>query len=393
MNPAENIERLIEKFCFIKKTSAKTSAELDKKIIDDAVAQLCNLSGRQIGFWRILMKSKITKLAVAVVIVIAAIIGLHFIGSPFKANVTFADAIKPILNARTVVFDSIVGGEGEGPVIHDIVIGNKIRRTISNMDAIMIIDVDKAKMLVLNPKSKGAMFIDIQGPVQEKHKSFIQFVRQIITDLNDMSVEQLGSQKIDGFDAIGFHSKSSNGGITVWADPQTAKPTRIEIQLGQTLYILKNIEFDVPVDESLVSMEVPAGYTLQKTEFNMKEFTEQDFIESLRIWAEYVLGGSFPENISVEDYLKTTPLVGEKISQSGVSKEDGTKLGMTFGKGMGFFQQMAPKGIDYHYQGGGVKLGDAEKAIFWYRPKGSQTYRIIYGDLTVRDISPDNIPK
>ncbi len=60
---------------------------------------------------------------------------------------------------------------------------------------------------------------------------------------------------------------------------------------------------------------------------------------------------------------------------------------------MVFFQQMTPKGIDYRYTGGGVKLGDAEKAVFWYKPKDSQNYRIIYGDLSVKDISQENLPK
>jgi hypothetical protein len=128
-------------------------------------------------------------------------------------------------------------------------------------------------------------------------------------------------------------------------------------------------------------------------EYSMNQFTEQDFIESLRLWAELLLGGRFPESISAEDYLKVTPLVGEKIGQLNVSEEEGTRLGMTFGRGFVFFQQLDPYGADWHYAGGGVKLGDAGKAIFWYRPKGAETYRVIYGDLSVKDVAPENLPK
>jgi outer membrane lipoprotein-sorting protein len=392
MRPTEKIKE------FFVKSKVKVNSEFDNKILSDVFAvyeksKINTSADLQLSVWRIIMKSKITKLAVAAVIIAAVIIGTHFIGSPFEANITFADVIKPIMNARTVIFDGFMGKDENGPVMHDIVSDNKVRRTISNMDAVMIIDLDKAKMLVLNTKDKTAMNLDITGPLQEEHKSFIQFVRQTITDLKDMPVEELGHRNLDGLDAIGFYSKSSNGGITVWADAQTAKPTRIELQFGPSFAVLKNIEFDVPVDESLFSMDVPAGYTLQKTEANMNEFTEQDFIGSLRIWSEYVLDGNFPENISVEDYLKTVPLMGEKIHQLNVSKEDGTKLGMTFGKGMVFFQRLAPNGIDCRYVGRGVKLGDAEKAIFWYMPKDSQNYRVIYGDLSVREVSPENLPK
>ena len=47
----------------------------------------------------------------------------------------------------------------------------------------------------------------------------------------------------------------------------------------------------------------------------------------------------------------------------------------------------------WYYRGKGVKLGKADKAIFWYRPKGSQTYRVIYGDLHVEDVAPENLPE
>ena len=79
------------------------------------------------------MKSTITKLAAAAAIIIVAIID---ISQFFGGTVTFAEVIKPILNARTVVFDFVMGGEETGSVMHDIVAGSRIRRTFSNMDTI-----------------------------------------------------------------------------------------------------------------------------------------------------------------------------------------------------------------------------------------------------------------
>ncbi len=48
---------------------------------------------------------------------------------------------------------------------------------------------------------------------------------------------------------------------------------------------------------------------------------------------------------------------------------------------------------DQQYAGNGVKLGEADKAIFWYRPEGAETYRVIYGDLSVKDVAAENLPK
>jgi len=383
----------------INEANIETGSGADERTLADALSELekmrqKRLTRSQQNVWRIIMKNPITKLGVAAVVVAAVFIGVPFLGNPFGATVTFAQVIQPILNARTVVLDFIAGPEGKGPVIHDIVVGNKIRRTLSNMETIMIIDLDNARMLTLDPPSKSAAYIDIQGPLQEGTKNLIEFVRKTITNLKDLPVQELGQCNIDGRKAIGFQAKGPNEEVKIWADHKTAKPIRIELLLAQkSLYILRNIQFDVPVDDSLVSMEVPAGYTLNKTEVNLRDFTEQDFIESLRTWAELLLNGNFPESISVEDYLKITPLVGEKISQLNVSDEEGTRLGMTFGRGSIFFQQLAPNGINWHYAGSGVKLGDNNKAIFWYRPKDSKTYRVIYGDLSVKDAAPENLPK
>lgn len=45
------------------------------------------------------------------------------------------------------------------------------------------------------------------------------------------------------------------------------------------------------------------------------------------------------------------------------------------------------------YRGAGVKLGDANTAILWWQHPGSTTYRVIYGDLTVKDLGLEELPK
>lgn len=262
------------------------------------------------------------------------------------------------------------------------------------METILVIDLDNAKMLNLDPPSKSAVYIDIKGPLQEQTKNFLEFVRNAVTSLKDMPVLELGQRDIDGRRAIGFFVESKpHLELTIWADPETASPIRIELKMGQSLYILKNIEFDLPVEGRLVSMDVPDGYTMHKGEVDMGEFTENDFIEALRIWAEYLLDGQFPEKISIEDLMNQTPVIGEKIGQLDITDEQKIQLGTAFGRGTIFFQQLDPSRIDWHYAGNGVKLGDFETAVFWYKPQDSKTYRVIYGDLSVEDVLPEDLPK
>ncbi len=347
-----------------------------------------------ISIWRTIMKSPITKLAAAAVIIVGVLTVMHFVGSPFAATVTFADVIKPILNAQTAILDIIVGEEGEGPVIHDQIKGSLIRRTMSNMeDVVSIIDLESWRLLSLTVSKKEAAYVDLKG--LPSMPNYLDMLRNIISELQekpDFEVEELGKQEVDGQEAIGFLARHPKAEITIWADPETALPIRIEQVGGQLKVICKNVKFDVPMDESLFSMDVPEGYKLQQVELDLMGATEQDFIEGLRIRAEVFGNGQFPEGVAVEDYLKQAPAIAKKIDELGLSDEKATELGMKLSRHLLFIRFFKGQG-EWRYAGGGVKLGDADTPIFWYQPKGSSTWRVIYGDLSVKDVEPENLPK
>ena len=348
-----------------------------------------------VSIWRTIMKSPITKLAAAAVIIIGVLTVMYFVGSPFAATVTFADVIKPIFNAQTAILDIIVGEEDAGgPVIHDQIKGSRIRRTMSNMeDVVSIIDLEAGRILSLTVSKKEAGYINLKG--LPSMPNYMDTLRNVISELQDSPhfvVEELGEQEIDGQRVIGFRAKHPKVEITIWADPETALPVRIEQIGGQMKIICKNLEFDVDLDESLFSMDVPDGYELQQVELDLLGATEQDFIEGLRIRAEVFGDGRFPEGVAVEDFLKLGPAIAKKIEELGLSDEEATELGMKLSRHLLFIRFFKGEG-KWHYAGNGVKLGDADTAIFWYRPEGSETYRVIYGDLRVEDVSPENLPE
>ncbi len=347
---------------------------------------------KTISIWRIIMKSKIIKFAAAAMIIIAAFIVLY----PFTSGtLTFARVIQPILNAQTAVFDIIIGDEAAGgPVIHDMVMGSRIRRTLSNMEGVVsIIDLESGKILALTIPTKEAVYIDLKG--LPSIPNYMDRLRNLIAKLQqtpEFTVEELGQQDVAGQKLIGFRANHPKAVITIWANPVTALPVRIESLEGQMKVICKNMQFDVPLDEKLFSMEVPEGYKLQQTQLDLQGSTEQDFIEGLRIRAEVIGDGIFPDGVAVEDYLKQAPAIGKKFEEMNLSKEEQNELGMKLARHLLFIRFFKGEG-EWHYAGKGVKLGDAGKAIFWYQPKDSATYRVIYGDLSVKDVAPADLPK
>jgi len=392
MRPAEDIDKLIKKLRY------KAGPETHDRVLDNVLRALEKKEKQKSGvtapnIWRTIMKSPITKIAAAIVVISGVLIVMHFVGLS-TATVTFADVIKPILNAQTAILDIIVGEEGQGPVIHDMIMGPRIRRTMSNMeDDVSIIDLEAWRILSLNVSKKEAAYVDLKG--LPSMPNYMDTLRNIISELQkipDFEVEELGKQEIDGREAVGFLARHPRVELTIWADPETALPVRIEQVGGQMKVICKNVKFDVPMDESLFSMEVPEGYTLQEAELDLLGATEEDFIEGLRIRAEVFGGGQFPESVAVEDFLKEAPSMERKIDELGLAGEEEIELGMKVNRHLLFIRFFKGQGR-WHYAGNGVKLGDADTAIFWYRPEGSETYRVVYGDLHVEDVAPENLPK
>ncbi|MBN2595135.1 MAG: hypothetical protein JXA81_16650 [Sedimentisphaerales bacterium] len=341
------------------------------------------------------MKSRTAKLAAAAVIIIAVLIGMHYIvGSIVSGTVTFADVIKPIFDARTAILTIIVGEEGTGAEIHDMIMGSRIRRTLPNVEGVVsIIDMDSGRILQLTLDKNEAIYIDLKD--WRSMPNYLEGLRNVIIKLQESSgfeVEELGVQRINGLELVGFRATHPKTSITIWADPETALPVRIEQVTGQMLVICKDLQFDVPMDEKLFSMDVPEGYSLQQTELDLMGATEEDFVEGLRIMAEVFGDGYFPDSVAVEEYLKQAPAMMKKADEMELSEQQKTEFGLKLQSYLLFIRFFKGEG-KWHYAGGGVKLGDTQTAIFWYRPEGSETYRVIYGDLAVKDVAPEDLPQ
>jgi outer membrane lipoprotein-sorting protein len=332
------------------------------------------------------------------VIILSVAAGIHFLGGSTE-SVAWADVVRPILTARTVVFN-IITVEGENVPINRVMsMGTqRVRNEMLSPDGktvqvITILDYDTFRMLQLIPKKKTAVLIELKD-VPEEPENILEELRNVVTEIQndpEISVEQLGEKEIDGRVVTGFRARNPDGEFTVWADPQTALPIRIEQQWRQMQFVYTDFQFDTEMDESLFSMEIPEGYSaLPKAELPIASSTEQDLVETLRIWAEVILDGVFPRDLSGQVYVDDVKKNREKF----VKLQDEQKLELAMKLGPGFiFVQLLKAENDWHYVGKNVKLGDSESPVCWYRPKDSETYRVIYGDLSVKDVAPANLPK
>jgi hypothetical protein len=86
------------------------------------------------------------------------------------------------------------------------------------------------------------------------------------------------------------------------------------------------------------------------------------------------------------------PLIQERIQKQAQEKQKQAPLQRKRTRGITFYVRLKPEN-DPHYVGGGVKLGTPERPILWYKPTGADKYRVIYADLSVKDMAPEDVKK
>ena len=223
-------------------------------------------------------------------------------------------------------------------------------------------------------------------------------------DKPDVQRESLGEKEIDGRRVVGFRISRPGMVMSVWGDPKTGLPVRIE----STMAINPNYKvtttdfvFNAEMDESLFSVEPPAGYKVivkQGHRSDHSPATEKDLIEVFRYYSQWN-EGRFPDLLDMgwlsqvirkEEWLARNLAQQHKpmaqMDQELAEAEAKLRRGMTFVVSL-------PKEADAHYVGRGVSLGAADTPIFSYRPTDSKQYRVIGADLSVYEADmPPSVP-
>ncbi|MGD0519167.1 MAG: hypothetical protein ABSA26_16650 [Thermoguttaceae bacterium] len=392
---------------------------------------------------RTLKMKRIANLAMAATILVALGILVFWmtIGGG-STSIAFAEVAKALDSLRTATYDCTMemkdpmDGKTHTTNMKCFFLAPSCERTETSVSTgsakdkdsgIMILDHQAMKGITLAPEQKLATTIDlskIKKPAGPSNP--FEMVRQLVREGSSgpgMKVDSLGKKEIDGRVAIGFRTHSNMADQAFWADPQTARLVRIEVDFagGSGHGVMSNFRYDMELDPSLFSLEPPAGYTINNMEATMP--VEDDLVNILRVVAEHN-DGTFPAAIGmsnkeyqqaiqaaskseVEKLVKepeTEKLLKDLLVQYGKDKDGFMKAWMKammpfqqklmqkYQQGMMFYNMLNSQN-DSHYAGKDVKLGTPDRPIFWYKPTGAEKYRVIYADLSVKDMTPDDVKK
>ncbi|OHB78277.1 MAG: hypothetical protein A2V98_15065 [Planctomycetes bacterium RBG_16_64_12] len=178
-------------------------------------------------------------------------------------------------------------------------------------------------------------------------------------------------------------------------------------------WIQHDIVYDVESDDSHFSLEPPKGYAL--TVVPRPQVTEKDMVEHLGVMAEYY-GNTFPDRYDEAARRFDEAVRGRAVPAWSVSGEELDSFemksaqdrtpaqnkivkarqryigsGLNLGPFRHFIRDHTVEGT-WQYVGKGVKLGDKDRIVCWYKLKGAETYRAVYGDLSVKDVAQNVLP-
>lgn len=440
MKSSDEIERLV------KNTRVTTCKSVDDRILGDA--KIAFLESTESGtmsvqsnfsVWRLIMKSRITKFAAAVVILITILIGINqFGGSIDGASEEFAQVLEQIKKGKTMkwktTFYSHVTSKDEKRMWIETEIRSCAYRVpglyrqeyLDNnlqIHRVTVTDVIQRKELSLNPEKKEATLSVLTSGEYDLRGPFIWVQNQ----MQKRNLEWVGKKKTATGDANVFRAafkdeaNNQDWSYDFWIDEKTkqliavhcpgadiydpekdpARKNLPEKEWSQKMpmgFIQHDISFNTELDEAMFSFEPPEGYTLQG-DIRRPQVTEKEMVEYLGILADYndraFPDQVFPFSFSSDRLNKIT----DKAKEVRTAAEQKLLETLDYYKRAGL--NMMPTGHfvedhtvekSFRYLGKGVKLGDKDRIVCWYKLNGADTYRVVYGDLSIKDVAPEDLP-
>lgn len=272
------------------------------------------------------------------------------------------------------------------------------------------------RLTLIETGKKALVCRPVVGNQEGPNQHFMKWL-EMLKKLGDEPDRKLGEKAVEGRRAVGFVATLADSTYTIWVDAETNQLIRVEYDMpakGPVKHIvMTGFKFNQRVDESLFSFDVPDGYTVHNqppppprvclateklTEALRRHGVrkqavppkvsvgEENVVEALRGYTK-LADGRFPASISKWDEWA---VLFTKNSDNGRITAEAKLVSGHLGSIHAFLYQM-PKD-SYKYIGKGKTLADTDAVVFWHKTRDG-AYRAVYGDLTVKAIAADDLPK
>ncbi len=346
---------------------------------DDAQPTVESAKGHSTKTWRTtVMRLTTFGLSATVLLVLAT-----WLVPSGNAHAGLRNVAEKFLSAKSITFKSRITLGNMPPVdSKTMILGKVVRNEIGPQ--VQLRDLSQGKILLLVPIAKQATVMKLSANASPEDDPVAHITKIFeAVHASNTPVESLGEKVISGHPALGFRTQQALSTIEVWGDKTTHLPIQIDVtmQTSKAHVSMYDFQLDTPIDEKLMRMEVPTGYTTSEIAVNMSHAGESDLVNSLRL--SYELAGKLPDSI---DVVGMAMFISESLVKHKDSKDEKILIqrATEIGRGFGWVHALqAPS--DAHYAGKDASKDQKDRAVFWYKPRGSSRYRVIFADLSVKD--------
>jgi outer membrane lipoprotein-sorting protein len=210
----------------------------------------------------------------ASLLIFAAVVGWLAPTGSTSGGAAFAEMLRRVGEVRTAVFKSRAEWTNATPpqVVEStnfVLEPGRMRVEQGEGDGryISIVDLrpDEKQMLGLYPPKKTAARSRLELPNGFKFTSIMKLFR----DLSEGSAKFLGHETIDGRETLEYHGQMASGEYYwLWISAEDHLPVKLvtsggtdDLKKSSFIQTTTDFRWNVPLDESLFSMEIPEGYT------------------------------------------------------------------------------------------------------------------------------------
>jgi hypothetical protein len=413
MKSVKNIKQLIKKF------HVSTNAKMDQKVREDVLevirkSKQTQSALTQPNIWRIIMKSNITKLAAAAVIIIALFFGLNIFFSD-GSGVAWGEVLNNVQKIQTYV--------------------NRMKMTVQSPKGSRDLwftnyqstEFGTRRDSFYNDELISQLYIPAKGntgvelvPSQKKYVNIVFTDEQLkeIAEKNDpraivkefMSYNEyskIGRMTIDGIEVEGIEVDNEQFGASLfekgkgrlWVAVDTDLPVLIELEgtsAGGSVQIsltIDSFDWDPGLQAEDFQPNIPSDYTLM-AEVDLSGSVEA-IVKGLRGFAE-ITEGKYPTNLDMmttakeikEAFITLRQKQGKSLEEK-PTQEEMEKMLSIQGACL-FYGKLVKENKDAAYYGGTVTPQDVEKVLMRWKIS-DQKYRVIFGDLSTLDINYEEL--
>lgn len=314
-----------------------------------------------------------------------------------QTTFAFEDIATAVRQADTVSYTTVVAPK-QGPASRYKTYHQGMLTRMEHADgSYAVMDMAAQKLLTVQPTTKTATLTHLGNKPKDATTMGDSIMNWLKTA--ETTGVAVGEKMIDGVRAQGFEAAFGATTMTLWGNPETKLPVRIEATIGAPSaplrMTMREFVFNAPLDVALFSTDVPAGYQTKETQQPAVDHAalvsappEEHVVRILKFYAG-LTDGAFPERIDGPELVaQITSIAGaERIEDPEFVKEFTTLAG-SLGATWTFRQSLDKFGYL-----GAARLNDADRIVFWYLPKEAEKYRVVFADLSIGDVTEDELPK